>query len=387
MKAVFICRVTSVDTEITEYEETLQTSTSKLQGNFKLQSSNRALDLAVLIGLPVIVGLFRNQLAAWIYMWAIAYAIYVSCKWMTWRRTAGSLTWQKSLCYFFLWPGMDPEPFGSPALPGIADAGRWVRGARNIAAGTALVCSAVYLSHGNQSLWVGWLGMIGTVLLLHFGIFDLLAVAWNKAGVRVKPVMQAPIRATSVGDFWGRRWNTAFNDLAFGLVFRPLVRVFGERASRVNSGGSKGSIVPSGLWQSSKRLPNVETLGHSQLSLRDKTQKDFAMGTRGYTALERRRGGMAVATLCAFGISGVVHELVISMPAGGGYGLPTAYFVLQGLGVLLERSRVGRRIGLGRGVRGWLFTVACTAGPAFWLFHPTFVRNAILPMLRAFGGN
>jgi hypothetical protein len=67
--------------------------------------------------------------------------------------------------------------------------------------------------------------------------------------------------------------------------------------------------------------------------------------------------------------------------------LPTAYFILQGLAVLFERSRIGRRVGLGRGVRGWLFTLACTAGPAFWLFHPFFVRNVILPMLQAFGCN
>ena len=55
--------------------------------------------------------------------------------------------------------------------------------------------------------------------------------------------------------------------------------------------------------------------------------------------------------------------------------------------MLFEKSRFGRSLGLGRGLRGWLFTMACTAGPAFWLFHPVFVRNVILPILRALGGN
>ena len=91
--------------------------------------------------------------------------------------------------------------------------------------------------------------------------------------------------------------------------------------------------------------------------------------------------------LLVFLLSGLVHELVISVPARGGYGLPTGYFLLQGLGVAAEHTRVGRRIGLGHGWRGWLFTMLVTAAPAFWLFHPPFIRNLILPMLKALNGN
>jgi hypothetical protein len=81
-------------------------------------------------------------------------------------------------------------------------------------------------------------------------------------------------------------------------------------------------------------------------------------------------------------VSGAVHETVISVPAGAGFGLPTAYFLLQGLATLFERSLPGRRLGLGRGVRGRIFAVATVAAPAFWLFHPAFVQNVFLPMLR-----
>jgi hypothetical protein len=248
------------------------------------------------------------------------------------------------LGYFFLWPGMDPEPFLCPALPAPLHAGRWMRAARNTVAGAALLFTAIWLSKGDQNLWVGWLGMLGVVLFLHFGIFDLLAATWNRAGVRVKPVMQSPIRASSLAEFWGKRWNTAFNDLAHALMFQPLVQVLTKAFSPLPSPVKEAREV-------------------------------------------KRARAVTYATLVVFAVSGLMHELVISLPAHGGYGLPTAYFILQGLGVLLERSRLGRRIGLGRGLRGWLFTLACTAGPAFWLFHPAFVRNVILPMLQAFGGN
>jgi alginate O-acetyltransferase complex protein AlgI len=84
-------------------------------------------------------------------------------------------------------------------------------------------------------------------------------------------------------------------------------------------------------------------------------------------------------------MSGIIHDLIISLPARAGFGLPTAYFLFQGLAVLAERSAIGRRNGLGKGFRGWLFTVSCAGGPAFWLFHPQFIHHVMLPMLRAIG--
>jgi hypothetical protein len=89
--------------------------------------------------------------------------------------------------------------------------------------------------------------------------------------------------------------------------------------------------------------------------------------------------------MAVFAASGLVHELVISIPARGGYGLPTLYFILQGTGVTAERSLIARRLGLRRGFAGWCFTLAVTAAPAFWLFHPPFIRNVAVPMLRAIG--
>jgi hypothetical protein len=40
---------------------------------------------------------------------------------------------------------------------------------------------------------------------------------------------------------------------------------------------------------------------------------------------------------------------------------------------------------LGRGARGWFFTLVVTVAPLFWLFHPPFIHNVILPMLTAIG--
>jgi hypothetical protein len=200
---------------------------------------------------------------------------------------------------------------------------QWLFAAAKTVAGVALVSLVAQGAFRGPPLLRGWIGMLGVILFLHFGLFHLLALAWQKAGVDAKPVMREPVLVSSLAEFWSTRWNTAFNALVHDLAFRPLCRKF----------------------------------------------------------------GVTRATLGVFLISGIVHDLVISLPARAGYGLPTAYFLFQGVAVLFERTAIGRRLGLGRGFRGWLFTMVCAGGPAFWLFHPPFVTNVTLPMLQAIGAN
>ena len=152
--------------------------------------------------------------------------------------------------------------------------------------------------------------MTGLIFILHFGLFHLAAIGWRRVGVDVDLIMNAPWRSKSLSEFWGRRWNGAFNSLVLDLFFRRFAR----------------SIGP------------------------------------------------VRATLTAFLIFGLLHELVISLPACAGYGLPTAYFLFQGWGAVAQRAF---------GMRGGLFTMAIVAGPAFWLFHPPFVRHVILPFMHA----
>jgi alginate O-acetyltransferase complex protein AlgI len=175
--------------------------------------------------------------------------------------------------------------------------------------------------HASNPILAGWIGMTGMILILHFGLFELTSIGWRAFRVDAPPIMNRPLLSTSVSEFWGRRWNAAFNDLAVRLIFRPVAR-------------------------------------HTTV---------------------------LAATLIAFAVSGLIHELVISLPAGAGFVLPTAYFLVQALGVLTERSSVGKRLRLSSGSAGWVFTIIVVAGPAFWLFHPPFVRQVIVPFMKAIG--
>ncbi|HVK16444.1 MAG TPA: MBOAT family protein [Fimbriiglobus sp.] len=261
----------------------------------------------------------------WAVMWALAVATYVVCKWLTWQRTRDLQTsaW-RHLAYLLAWPGLDarafldPHPLPSDRRP---TAGEWAFAIGKLALGIALLWWVVPLMPTHQPLLRGWVGMAGLVFLLHFGSFHLLSCAWRAAGVDAKPLMNWPILAGSLSEFWGRRWNTAFRDLAHRFLFSPLAGWLGPHA------------------------------------------------------------GLAAGFL----FSGVVHDLVISVPAGSGYGGPTLYFILQGIGLLAERSRAGRTLGLGRGWTGRAFAAVVVVGPVYGLFHPPFVFNVVLPLLDAIG--
>src|SRR5688572_27581642 len=48
----------------------------------------------------------------WAQMWALAFAIYVFCKWLTWQSTAtGNVPPWKRSAYLLAWPGMDASSF------------------------------------------------------------------------------------------------------------------------------------------------------------------------------------------------------------------------------------------------------------------------------------
>lgn len=249
------------------------------------------------------------------------FAILAGLKWLTWWRAqkrVGRATW-RSVAYLFAWPGMDAEAFVDQIFRVTAPTPLdWFWALFKTATGASLIWVVARNVPVQEPLVRGWVGMVGLILLLHFGSFEIVARVWQSLGVDAAPIMSAPLRSTSLSEFWGKRWNLGFRQLSHDLIFRPLKKSWGA--------GAAGFLV--------------------------------------------------------FIVSGLLHESVISLPARGGYGLPTTYFILQGLGVTLERSTIGKQIGLRKGFRGWLFATVVTVGPIFLLFHRVFVLRVILPFMQ-----
>jgi D-alanyl-lipoteichoic acid acyltransferase DltB (MBOAT superfamily) len=77
----------------------------------------------------------------------------------------------------------------------------------------------------------GWVGMLGLILLLHFGTFQIVALFWQHLGVDAMPIMSVPLRSESLSEFWGKRWNLGFRRLSHDLIFGPLHKNLGVRAT------------------------------------------------------------------------------------------------------------------------------------------------------------
>jgi hypothetical protein len=272
--------------------------------------------------LPVMAVACRNLLPPWVFMWVLSFTIFISLKWLTWWRARSRIAHSagRSAAYLLGWPGMDAEAFlyTTPGVPPPAPP-TWVWATLETILGATLLWVVARSVPPGEPLLRGWVGMLGLILLLHFGAFKIIALLWQSVGVDAKAIMSAPLRSTSLGEFWGKRWNLGFRQLSHELIFRPL----------------------------------------------------------------HRRLGADAAGFLAFAVSGLIHDLVISLPARGGYGLPTLYFLLQGTGMTIEHSRFGKRLGLGKGVVGWCFMMVFLAAPVFLLFHPWFVLGVILPFMRA----
>ena len=191
----------------------------------------------------------------------------------------------------------------------------------NVAAGAALLLLASRVLPAATPRAVRfWVALVGVCMVFLVARLDFYALVFRWLGFAVEKLWDCPVAATSLGDFWGRRWNRIVSGFLREVVFTPVARRAGARA----------------------------------------------------------------ALLAVFLYSGLYHEMV-SFMAGSGYGGPTAYFLVQYLGVAAENSGPGRRVLRGRPWLGRAWTLAVVVAPLGLLLHRGFVEGYLVPMLAEAG--
>ncbi|XP_021759056.1 probable long-chain-alcohol O-fatty-acyltransferase 5 [Chenopodium quinoa] len=190
----------------------------------------------------------------------------------------------------------------------------------------SLIIIAGYFSNYNKSLHPNVL--LGVYCCIVYLNLEIVMGVCNKIvgsilGLELSPPFDEPYLSTSLQDFWGRRWNLMVSDVLRYTVYFP-VRAF---------------------WENH--------IG--------------------------KRWAQVVATMAAFVVSGLMHELLFFyITRASPTWEVTCFFLLHGLCLVIE---IGLKRGLGFGELHWALAGPLTVGfvmvTGFWLFFPQFVRNKI----------
>jgi hypothetical protein len=234
-----------------------------------------------------------------------------------------TLSFKQWLVFATGWAGMRAQPFetlGTKPLPGAWGMIRF--GISRVVIGLLLILLAhklvlLPINHRLAYVLVSGVLLIGLSLILHFGILSISAGGWRLQGVNTYLLFRQPATATSLTEFWSKRWNIAFSEMTSVAIFRPL----------------------------------------------------------------KNKMGSAMALMLAFAFSGLLHELALSVPVNSGYGLPLLYFIIQGMLVLFEKAMTIRKVRfLDNEIIARLWVFFWLVVPMPLLFHEQFIKQIVWPV-------
>jgi hypothetical protein len=214
--------------------------------------------------------------------------------------------------YLLLWPGMRPESFSQKKSNSDSVARDFVTGFLFFLSGLLLQLVLILKWNSLKSDFALYLGLGSFLLIIHFGFSAMIFTLYRLCGWPVERLFNYPFKSLSLREFWSQRWNLAFVDM-------------------------------------DKRL---------------------------FLPLFPKRMGKTFSLLGIFLLSGILHEVGISYPAGDGWGLPLLYFIIHGVLVLVEPSiPFIKKSTLLKRIWVWFTLIA----PAPLLFHQSFLHKFIMP--------
>lgn len=154
--------------------------------------------------------------------------------------------------------------------------------------------------------------LVSLSLILHFGLLPTNTFMLQLLKWPDYPVFRKPFKSKSLSEFWGSRWNIAFSEMTATAIFKPTARKLGA----------------------------------------------------------------ATASFVAFMVSGLLHEVAISLSVMKGFGLPMLYFLIHGILMTVEKKVFTKS------KPGTVWVILCLVLPLPILFHKAFLLDVIWPILR-----
>lgn len=242
---------------------------------------------------------------------------------ISYKNTTFKLSFLQWVAFSTGWVGMRAQTFEqlfSKSMPG-----SWQlikNGLIRILIGLSLVVLAHFtakLDLDKQALFIvtSGIALVGLSLILHFGVLSISAGIWRFFGADTYLLFRQPAKSNSLTEFWGRRWNLAFIEMLSIAVLRPL----------------------------------------------------------------KTKTGNTTSILLSFLLSGLLHEVAITLPVNAGFGMPTVYFIIQGLAVAAEKEMEKRNIVLLKNkLAAKLWVLFWVVAPIHFLFPNPFIEQIVWPL-------
>jgi alginate O-acetyltransferase complex protein AlgI len=137
------------------------------------------------------------------------------------------------LLAYCLWYGMQPRQFlrGEKTAPGapVPTVSGWLL---NLLTGALLFWVVPrWLPAETPRAVRFWIALVGGTFLFLLARMDFAALIFRAMGFAVERVWDCPVAATTLGEFWGRRWNRIVSGMAREVVFFPVARRAGARVA------------------------------------------------------------------------------------------------------------------------------------------------------------
>lgn len=239
---------------------------------------------------------------------------------ISYKSTTFKLSFLQWVAFSTGWVGMRPQAFES--LFGKRMPGSWPlikNGLIRVSIGLLLLALAHFTVNLNEDrqFITSGLLLVGFSLILHFGLLSISGGVWRFFGADTYLLFRQPTRSNNLAEFWGRRWNLAFIEMLSIAVLRPL----------------------------------------------------------------KHKIGNTLAVLLSFLLSGLLHELALTVPVNAGFGGPTLYFAIQGMAVIAEKKIEQREMGaLKNRLIAKLWVMFWLILPIPLLFNQEFIKQIVWPL-------
>jgi hypothetical protein len=232
------------------------------------------------------------------------------------RSVSYDITLVESVIFWTVWPAVRIDCFADSDADRPPEGDTFVQGYLLFLVGVLLALATPLLLPTIGRPAAGWLFILAVLCIVHLGLAAMAPVVFRIAGLSVPAMFDDPLRSRSISDFWSKRWNLPFVNMNRLFITRPF-------ADRI---------------------------------------------------------GFTWAAFLAFLVSGVLHDLAISYAAGGGWGLPFAYFVVQAGLYETERRFLDGIESANRVLRSlWVWGGLLLPLPL--LFHAPFRTTFVLPVV------